>query len=224
VFFPSLACCKRNIKKRVVSVHETLASRRETVREDIEDEVNGRYFTCLDRVHNVLFALVLNMDNMLKIDNFDHWHRAVNVLLVSYSLNASVLNMPPSVLEDRMTYPAFLNGQRKIYTDKSLLEYDRELRYSRQSWAVWGGSLDDVLRIGLVLRTTEREPRSKRSLEGGDSSKRAKKNKKEAGTKVGKTCNKISVGSKCDYGVKCKFNHVCPKCKKTEPHDWETCS
>jgi hypothetical protein len=196
-----------------------MTNRRANVKEDMKDEIRGQRFVDLDRLYTVLFEG--KVDNDGQVNTFEQWEKCYNLMVVAMSLLALELGISASDLEDRLSYPAFLKGQRKVYSDKSLLEYDRALRYSRQGWVKWGGSLDDVLRISLVPRASaDKESYSKkRGLdEGSDKKKKKKKVAKKA------KCNKTSDGEVCTYGAKCKFSHICPNCKKSEPHVWKDCA
>lgn len=188
-------------------------------------------FTDLDRVFGVL---VLNnkIDEEYDLVGYDQWFQAYALYSATW-VRVNLLVASEEIAQDRLHgYPAFLKNRLATFTTSSVLTYDREMRCVRTGLdCFWGVTIVDSLRHLLVekgrgsssVRITDfRNDRNGKN--SPDKKKKKKKKKQGTPTKLlgSKECFSVSKGEKCAF-KNCHFSHVCPKCKKTEPHVWATC-
>ena len=94
------------------------------------------------------------------------------------------------------------------FTFKGILEYDQEIRRSRQGpSADWNAH--NVGRLFVHLLSSEHSDRSDTKGSGKESGKRSSRQKRKKGKKA--TCHAWNRGEECKY-QNCRFRHACKDC------------
>jgi hypothetical protein len=154
-----------------------------------------------------------------KLTTFEQLKQIYTIFLVAF-IRVMGGEVAHEIMADRVRYVSWLEKYRGTFTDKSLLEYDRQMR-RRNPEGRWSEQFDQNCYNVLVYANTPiTSPNPKR---------KGKQDKGKRGKDRGKNdnfCNRAKAGEECRHMKskgECRFSHVCPKCKKEEQHVWADC-